>query len=164
MPDVLDMFKQGLKEARRQQKSDEIVTFIRAHWKFFCQSRASMDTLCEELEQHQDLSPTALADALGLPSCLVFKRVKVVDTAKTILHPLKSALFKLFLEQVEKRGKVCLLAVAGEHSFVITNLKTERVPGLVHISVPDVEGVGDVSIFLADDAPYRLPSVFLPGV
>ena len=98
--EMLALFRDGLREAKKQRKSDDILDFIKANWKLFTATRSQMQTLCEELEQRGDLSVTALAEALGLPETVLFKKVKVVDTAKLVLNFRKS---ELVLVQTNKR-------------------------------------------------------------
>lgn len=160
---LAEQFREGLKQAKREQKSDDIVQYMRDHWKLFCSSRKEMESICEELGQRGDLSPTALADALGLPDCILFKKVKVVDTAKTLLRLKTSDLYKTFtgLKRVQDGQDTCLLVVAGGHTLVMTNMRPELPPGLVDIRIKDEEGRA-ISVFPADDAPQRLPRVFIP--
>jgi len=157
--DILDMFRTGLKQAKKERKSDDILAFMRKHWKLFCSTSTQMQLLCEELEGRGELDPTGLADALGLPEYVVMKKVKVVDTASLMLRPQKHALMKLFKE-TSKGAPLVLMAVAGDHSVILTNVPTEEVPGLVHVYVKG-ESEGDtVQIFRAEDAGLRLPNIF----
>lgn len=170
LPDnLLDAFRKGLKEARKQRKSDDILAFIRHNWHLFCKSRDLLDQLCEELEQRGDLSVTSLAQALGLPDCMYFKKAPVVDTAKLVLRLESSSVYRAFVNLVEKERErrgcshdpfVCLFVVAGAHSLVITNMRTRIVPGLAVHCMPAAEGRDDVHIFPAADAMERLPSLF----
>lgn len=158
MTDMLDAFRAGLRKAKAQRKSDDILMFMRKHWSLFCGSSRQMQLICEELEQRGELDPTNLGDALGLPENVLMKKVKAVNTAELLLNPAKHQLLKLFKETC--KGELVLIAVAGEHSVVLTNMQPEEVPGLVHIYVKG-EGEGDtVHIFRAEDAGRRLPSIF----
>ena len=165
---LLDVFRQEVKQARKQQKSDDIITFMRKNWKLFCSSKQYMDMCVEELVNRHELSVTALADSLGLPKYVMFKKVKVIDTAKTLLHFKTSSLYKLFCDTRDKmtnsgRGMfLCLFVVAGDHTMVITNLTCRRVPGLVHMFVadPDNDEYVDINIMPSEDLPLRLPTLF----
>lgn len=78
-----------------------------------------------------------------------------------MLHPKTSALFKLFMEQREKRGsELCVVVVAGDHSLVITDMPTETVDGLFHMFIPLEDGT-KVNIFPAVDAQLRMPRLFI---
>jgi hypothetical protein len=160
---LADQFREGLKQAVKERKSDDIVQFIRTNWKLFCSSRRRMEDVCEDLSQRDDLNPTALADALGLPDCILFKKVKVVDTAKTLLRLKSSELYKTFtgLQRVKDGQETCLLVVAGGHTLVMTNMSTKLPPGYVDVRIND-ENDRCVSVFPAEDAPARLPLVFIP--
>ena len=54
-----------------------------------------MTQIVEELVQRHELNVTTLADALGLPHYVVFKKVKMVDNAKAVLNFEKSPLMQL---------------------------------------------------------------------
>lgn len=164
---MLEMFRDGLREAKKQRKSDDILDFIKANWKLFTATRNQMQTLCEELEQRGDLSVTALAEALGLPDTVLFKKVKVVDTAKLVLNFRKSELVSLFNKLIETKTKpghkapeLCVFAVAGNHTMLVTNMRTKRVPGKVELFLTAEEGNNDIHVFPFVDAPERLPVLF----
>lgn len=161
MDTMLQTFKSELAAAKKQRKTDDILDFMRSNWRLFCPSRSQLEIIWEELEQQGNLNPTVLADALGVPDCVMFKKLKVVETAKAILKLPKSQLYKTFQSTKQKlngRG-LCLIAVAGEHTLVVTDLHTERVPGLVHMEYITEEG-DTINVFPADDAPSRMPTIF----
>lgn len=166
---LVALFRKGLNNAKKQQKSDAILDFIRQNWRLFCSSKRLLEDQIELLEQQEDLSVTALSEALGIPDSILFKKVKVVDTAKMILKSSSNPIYNLFMEQVAKRTPVgkhekelCLILVAGAHTMIITNMRTKRVPGLVHLTIPGEEGHEDVNIFHVSDAVARLPELFTP--
>lgn len=163
----LQAFKAGLKEEKKQRKSNEILDFIVEHPLLFCSSKAVMNERLEEIRQQDDYNVTALADVLGLPDYVLFKKVKVVDTAKTFLHSTKSPLFKLYIEQLDKRRKrpdtdppLCIIMVAGEHTMIISNVGCQLVPGIVNMIVPGEGSHADIHMFTAKEAPLRMPKVF----
>ena len=160
----LEAFKQGLKEAKKQRKTDDILEFMKKNWKLFCSSKAEMDSLVDEMYQQGGGSVDRLADMLGLPETVLFKKVKLVDTADMLLNLMKSPMYKLFLGQREKSPHLahglCIFFVAGDHTLVMTDMSTERVPGLVHISIPDEDLGGSLEVFKASEAPLRLPRLF----
>lgn len=168
MPDnLVSMFRKGIRAAEKQAKSDDILDFIKKNWKLFASSKRLVEDLCEELQQHGDLSVTALAEALGIPDCVLFKKIKVVDSAKLMLRAARSPLFALFNKAVEERRQaghatpeLCLFLVAGEHSLVLTNMITRRVPGSCQLMLTPDTGDSDVHVFGYADAPARLPALF----
>jgi len=169
--DRLKLFKSGLKAQAKARASDDIVSFIRAHWRWFTWSRKHMDAICDELEQQGPVTPAGLCDALQVPSCVVFKKAKIVDAAKVLLAAGKSdivASFRDYVKGLADAGRdtdVCMFVVAGtteSRPLVVTNMPTETVPGLVHLYIagaadrPDP----DIHIFPATDAPLRMPNLF----
>lgn len=163
---LVEMFRAGLKEARKQRKSDDILDFIRNNWKLFSKSRQELESVYDELEQRGDLSVTAVAEALGLPDTLLFKKVKLVDTAKLVLQFESSSLYTLFMDQVARRttgsrpAELCLVAVAGAHTMVVTNMPTRRVAGTVQLCKVMEDGTNDVHVFSVRDAQVRMPGLF----
>lgn len=168
MPDSLvSMFRKEIRAAEKQAKSDDILDFIKKNWKLFASSKRHVEDLCEELQQRGDLSVTALAEALGIPDCVFFKKIKVVDTAKFMLRASRSPLLALFNKTVEERSQaghatpeLCLFLVAGEHSLVLTNMITRRVPGGCQLLLTSESGDSDIHVFGYTDAPARLPALF----
>ena len=160
--DALAAFRQNLKEERKQRKSDEIISFIRNNWKLFSPSAAYMRGVCEELEQRGELTVSDLCDALDVPSCVMFKKVKAVDASSLLLNVRSSPIYKLYMEKAESADGLVLVVVAGERSLIVTDRRTEQVPGLVHVYVKGDESAGtrDINIFTVKDAQMRLPSIF----
>jgi hypothetical protein len=174
MPNDLDrlkLFKSGLKAQTKARASDDIVSFIKAHWSWFTWSRKHMDAVCAELEQRGPVTPTDLCDALQVPPCVVFKKAKIVDAAKVLIDAGRSDIVKAFREYVKglaeagRDTEVAMVVVAGStegRPLVITNMATEKVPGLVHLFIagaadrPDP----DIHIFPVADAPLRMPNFF----
>ena len=161
----LEAFKGSLKDARKQRKSDELLDFIIGNWSLFCSSKACMDQVVEELVQYDDLSVTALAEALGIPSYVIFKKVKMVDTARVYLSRTKSPLYKLYKEQLEKRRTgitdpaLCLFLVAGNHTLVMTNTDVLELQDSFNVHIPS-QGHRTIHVFPYLEAPLKMPSVF----
>lgn len=161
----LAAFKKGLNEARRQRKTDDILEFIRNNWRLFCSSKARMDSLFEEMHQQGGCSVDVIADMLGLPEGVLFKKVKTTDVADLFLHTKTSALFKLFQKKRDLAGPgvrgLLIFFVAGESTVVVTDMAEVRTaPGLVHLSVPSEDTGTKIEVFRAEDAPLRLPLLF----
>ena len=97
---------------------------------------------------------------------MVFKKVKMVDNAKAVLNFEKSPLKQLFnrtRDKMELAGEgiyLCLFAVAGDHTVVLTNLTTNRVPGLVHLYQAGMWDSPDIHLISYTDLPKRLPTLF----
>jgi len=166
MPSALaEAFKAGLRAANRAVKSDEIVEYVRRNWRYFSPTRRNMEELCQELSSRGELTVTGLADALGLPSEVVFKKAKLVDAANLVLKMQTSPLYRLFMDTLEGRrekcqgARLCLVVVAGDRTLVMTDMPTRTVPGLTHLFVAFADGEA-VNVFPIEDAPLRLPSVF----
>lgn len=158
-PEALAAFKKGLRNASKQRKSDDIVEFMRAHWRMFCSSRNTMLLICKELEQQGDLTPGALADALGVDRMVRFKKVKMVDMAKLVINPANHPLYRKFkeLEAVSKDGLV-LVFVCGERSLVMTNTSVPREPDAVIMDV--VDAAGNITSILGPGVAARCMKVF----
>ena len=161
---LAEQFKAGLRQAKKEQKSDDIVQFMRDNWKLFCSSRKRMDNICEELEQQGQLNPTALSAALDLDERILFKRVKIVDTADAMLNLPKSDLYKTFigLDRVKNHKEACLIAVAGKFSSVLTDMATVLPEGTVELRMKESDG-RYITLFRVGDAARRMPALFTPG-
>lgn len=162
----LEAFFSNAKEDMRARKDSEVVDFMRAHWKCFCESRARMSALCQELDGRNDLSPEALSEALGLHS-VVFRRAKVAEAVGLLVDPCKSPLLRAYRRALGERAKaegstgvsLCMFIVAGRRSLVVTNMRPERVPGSACLRI-DNDGDEDISVFEAGQALKRLPGLF----
>lgn len=165
MSELSAMFRAGLRREARQRKSDDLVEFMRSEWRLFAPSRKAMDSLCEELAQRDDLSVDALCEALKVPEYVLFRKVKVAETARTLLRFATSESYKAFNREREKARAdhrapgLCLFLVAGDHTLVLTNLRVEEVTGLLSVRMPEAVGLG-VSVFPASDAPARMSWLF----
>lgn len=153
----------------KERNSEGVLDFIVGNPRLFGVGRTRMSTLVEELRQRSDLSVAALCDALDLPDSLMFRKAKLVEASSLVMYPLRSPIYRKFLQEVAGRRsagsldhdpELTVVVVAGSHSTVLTNLIPRRVPGLVHLSVPAEEGHEDVHIFPVADAAARLPQVF----
>lgn len=120
-----------------------------------------MKAYYDQLGKQTDYNLDAFCDLLGVPENVYFRKVKVVDTATTLLRFEKSALYKLFYDckAAQKGREICLFAVSGEHTIIITDMQTRYVTGLVHQFYRDADD-HDIHIFKAADAPARMPSLF----
>lgn len=165
---IVDKFKAELKQAKAQQKSDDIIQFIVDNCTMFGTSKADVKKVCDELSQYNDLSVTALAEALYIPDYIVFMKAKVVDTAKLVLKFTTSSIYKSFVAELDKRRDMgmskylCLVLVAGRHSMVITNMNVCDYGGLVKLCLMSDLGRDEINVFMFKDAAKRMPHVFGP--
>ncbi len=150
------------KRQRRDQKSNDIIDFIDKHWMLFCSSRQEYRQLKSQLGDVVPYTVDALCDLLGVPDNVLFKKVKIFDTSVALLDFEKSALFKQFVEccGTIRSGEVCLIAVAGERSLIITNMQTNFVEGRMHLLFKSMGNLADIHIFRPQDAPLRIPTLF----
>lgn len=150
-----------IKRAKAEQKSNDIIDWIVKHWPLFTATKQEMQDNYRQLGAQYPYTVDGLCDLLGLDNNIFFKKVKVVDTAVAFIRFERCPLFKLFTQCREAmKGKpVCLFAIAGESSLVITDMNTNYVNGLCHLFYRDQLG-NDINIFKAEDAPQRLPGLF----
>lgn len=152
---LLAAFTEDVRRAARQRKSDDIIAFIKKNWRLFCATKTEMEQIVEELEGRGELTVTSLADALCIPEAVMFKKVKVVDTAELILRPRTSSLYKLFQKTLEQRAPsrlLCLFVVAGDHTLALSNLRVAKAPpGKVNLFISaDDEEHEDCFLITAD--------------
>lgn len=163
--DLAARMRQELRQANAARKSDDIVQFIRDRWSLFCSSRRMMDNICEELDQQNDLTPTALCAALSVDPAVVFRKSKLAESAEAVLDYPKSAVCKAFEKAVEKRcangveQDLCMLVVAGARTIVVTNVEPKPVEGAWHMTYVNASG-RDVYVFKAEHLEARLPAIF----
>jgi hypothetical protein len=158
----LDSIPQQAKRQSRNRKSDDIIEFIKKYWRLFCSSRYDMRNAVEQLGTTVPYSVDALCDLLGVPTNVLFKKVKVIDTSAALLDFEKSELFNQFVNlcQSFKSGEVCLFAVAGQRSLIITNMQTDYVEGRMHLLFKSMGNLPDIHVFRPEDAPLRIPTLF----
>ena len=154
--------KAAYQQERRQQKSNDIIQFITDHWKLFARSKSEMFAVTRQLGNQLPYTVDALCDALGLPTCVFFKRSPVKDVAGAILSFPGSSLLELFLKckEVTSNKEACLVLVAGTKSIVITNMQTsfDNCQYDIWYRCDDDE----IHIFHIKDAALRLPKLFNP--
>ena len=155
--------KADYRQQANQQKSDDIIEFIKSNWKFFVSRRGEMTTAVQSLgTPGHPYSVDGLCDVLGVPTNVLFKRSPVKDVGAAILDFPNSQLWKLFMKCSEAVGEeICLFVVAGTKSICITDMQTRMESGtmLIHF-VPVVDSVQDIHIFKVKEAPERLPNLF----
>lgn len=152
---------EGMKQQKKAQRSDDIITFITDNWKIFSpNNRGAMIEAYRSLGRDVTYSVDSLCDALGIPSNVYFKRSPVADIGGAILNFENSSLLKLFDTCVEKseRGEVCLFIVAGTKSICITNMQTHFEEAVLDIKFKRPES--EIHIFKAKDASHRLRNLF----
>ena len=119
----LERFREAAKAQRKQRKSDELIEFIQKHWRAFARSKAYMEEVVDELVNRGELTVTSLLNALEIDQSVLVKRAPMTNTTELLLNPLKSPLYKTFVQLAEARKPhaTTVLFVAGDHTVVLTN-------------------------------------------
>ena len=165
---LVQAFREGLQKGYKQQrglqKTDDIIDFIKTHWKFFCRSRSEVIDAANAMGTNGiKYSVDSLCDQLGVPGNVFFKRSPVKDIGRAVLNFRKSKLLEMFLNccRPEMGDEACVFVVAGLSSIVITNMQTclDNADLLCYIRSND-DTANDIHIFRADEAPMRLPTLF----
>lgn len=155
--------KANYRQQAKQQKSDDIIEFIKANWKLFTARRSEMAAAVQSLGSPGiPYSVDGLCDVLGIPDNVLFKRSPVKDVGNAVLNFPNTKLYEIFDKCYEARGQeeICLFIVAGKSSIVITNMPIQFPPDDMICYLPAGLGINDIQIFRAADAPYRLPHLF----
>ena len=167
MQAMRDNLKANYRQQAKQQKSDDIIEFIKANWKLFTASRGEMLTAVQSLGSSGSFpySVDGLCDTLGIPSNVYFKRSPVKDVGNAILDFPKTKLYEIFqkCKQAQEDNEynackyICLFVVAGKKSICITDFPIEYPSDDIICYLPATD---DIHIFKAADAMYRLPHLF----
>ena len=147
---------------RKEQKSDDIIKYIRTNWKLFCSRRSEMEQHMRGLGTIYPYSVDALCDQLGLPDNVFFKKYKVTDTSIALLRFPKSKIFDDFQAccvQVPS-AEALLFAVAGNSTIIVTNMQTSYFEGQMHLFFKSLGALPDIHIFAPENAPERIPTLF----
>lgn len=156
--------KRSYQQQAKQQKSDDIIEFIKTNWKLFTARRSEMAAAVQSLGSPGiPYSVDGLCDVLGIPTNVYFKRSPVKDIGAAILNFKSSKLMELFLKCTEAQNgnDVCMFVVAGKSSICVTDMQTNMEGGMMLIHLrPPIEFIQDIHIFTVADAPYRLPHLF----
>lgn len=160
--DFMATMEEAYAKQKKQQKSDDIIGFIKAHWSFFCSRRTDMTNAVEMLGSQVAYTVDALCDQLGIPDNVFFKRSPVVDVSGAILNFERSKLMELFVQccASSKNGEACLFVVSGKKSIIITNMQTSFYPGAFIMYFKSLGEMPDIHVFGVEDAPKRLPNLF----
>ena len=150
------------KQAKREQKSNDIIDFIETNWKLFVSKRADMAAAREQIGTTLPATVDAFCDLLAIPNFVYFKRSPVADIGGALLDFGKSKLFELFTKCASSQPshEAVLFIVAGKKSICITNMQTtfETTNYDFRYWNENLE----VHVFKATDAPLRLPNLFNP--
>lgn len=152
--------KRSYQQQAKQQKSDDIIEFIKTNWKLFTARRSEMTAAVQSLgSPGTPYSVDGLCDVLGIPPNVYFKRSPVKDVGAAILDFPKTKLYDIFEKCAEANPdeQVCLFIVAGQKSICITNMPIQYPPDDVICYLPARD---DIHIFKATEAMYRLPQLF----
>ena len=148
------------KEEKRKQRSNDIIDFIAANWRFFTPTRSAMNAIVSQLGQQVPYTVDAFCDQLGIPSNVYFKRSPVADIGATLLDFEGSKLFELFQGCLKAHREACLFVVAGKKSVVITNMQLHF--ETVRYDFRYWDGDNEIHVFKASEAAERLPNLFNP--
>lgn len=160
--DFMTAMSEAYREQRRQQKSDDIIEFIKIHWNLFCSRKDEMRNALDMLGTSVPYTVDALCDQLSIPANVFFKRSPVRDIEGALLNFPDSKFLELFTSccRTSKNGEVCLFIIAGKKSLVLTNMQTSFNPGDVVMYFKSMGELPDIHIFKVDDAPKRMPTLF----
>ena len=149
------------KEQKRKERSNDIIEFIRANWRFFAPSRAAMNAAYSQLGQNGiPFTVDGLCNQLGIPTNIYFKRSPVADIGGTLLDFEASKLFELFKSCLKHHREACMFVVAGKKSVCITNMQQHF--ETVRYDFRYWDGDLEVHVFKATEAAERLPNLFNP--
>lgn len=157
---TMERIKRGYQQQAKQQKSDDIIEFIKTNWKLFTARRSEMTAAVQSLgSPGTPYSVDGLCDVLGIPPNVYFKRSPVKDVGAAILDFPNTKLYEIFEKCAEANPdeQVCLFVVAGKKSICITNMPIQYPPDDVICYLPARD---DIHIFKASEAFYRLPQLF----
>ena len=167
MSDILDemvaAMQASMKTQRAQQKSEDIIHFIRDNWRLFCKSKGQMQEYVRQLgTPGVPYSVDSLCDMLGVPDNVYFKRAPVKDIGNAVLNFQNTKLYNIYQKCSEAQNErdVCIFVVAGKSSIVITDMPTQFPPDDMICYMPNGGSKNDIQIFRASDASYRLPNLF----
>lgn len=158
---LADIGKQATR-LRQEQKSNEIIKFIRKNWKLFCADRGLMENSIREMGIEGTYSVDSLCDLVGVPDNVFFKKFKVVDNSVALLRFPKSKLFDAFQKccQMVPSAECLMFAVAGDNTLIVTNMQTSYVEGKMHLFFKSLGVLPDIHIFSPADAKERIPQIF----
>lgn len=156
--------KANYRQQAKQQKSDDIIEFIKTNWKLFTARRSEMAAAVQSLGSPGiPYSVDGLCDVLGIPTNVYFKRSPVKDIGSAILgfqnNKLRDIFQKCLAVQDATEKEICLFIVAGLKSICITNMATSYGDCGMLCYLP-MGFENDIHIFKVADAPYRLPQLF----
>ena len=152
----------SMRNQRREQKSDDIIEFLKTHWQWFFASKHEMTELVDNMGRQFPATVDAFCDQLGVPDNVWFKRAPAVDIRQLYVKFDKSRAKRLFVDCVEKSSnkEACLFLVAGQSSMCITNMQTHFEPGYMVCYFKSFGDLPDIQLFKADEVPIRLPNLF----
>ena len=152
----------AMRRQKREQKSDDIIEFLKAHWDWFFYRRSSMLQLMDGMGNQFPATVDAFCDQLGIPENVWFKRTPINDIKQLYLTFETSRAKKLFIDCVNKsrNHEACLFLVTGKSSMCITNMQTTFPPGRLICYQKSTGDLPDIHIFKANEVPLRLPNLF----
>ena len=161
----MDALSSAMRRQKREQKSDDIIEFLKAHWNWFFHRRRDMLQLLDGMGSQFPATVDAVCDQLGVPENVWFKRTPINEIKQLYLNFETSKARKLFINCVEKsrNHEACLFLVTGQSSMCITNMQTTFPPGRLICYHKSTGALPDIHLFKANELPIRLPNLFKRG-
>lgn len=129
--DLLEAFDAAFARGQEQRKADARVQFVLDNWRAFASSLRAVEAMRSEMESRGDeVTATALLDALGVPDYVFLATAKLSGVRRLLDRPSTSPLMAKAREQLARHGTVVLFVVSGAHSVVVTSVRPVHVPGL----------------------------------
>ena len=129
MSTELSNLLKGLDDLKKKDSEnsmvEDVITFIKKNWKYFCKSKVELYESLSSIGSMFDYDIEGLCVALSIPEYVVFKKIKIKDSIKALLDFESSKVKKMFDEVSKTKKYCCLIALAGEHTLVVTNLNVE---------------------------------------
>lgn len=158
----MDALTVAMQKQGREQHSDDIITFLKDHWKWFFYRRKDMVDLVDQMGNQFPATVDAFCDQLGVPETVWFKRANAADLRQLFATFETSRIRKTFMTCVEKSAssEACLVLVAGKSSMCVTNMQTQYPAGSMICYYKSTGDLPDIHLFKADEIPARLPNLF----
>ena len=153
----------AMSQQKREQKSDDIIDFLKNHWNWFFYRRRDMLELVEQMGSQFPATVDAFCDQLGVPDNVWFRRSVAADLRQLFATFDASKAKQIFMTCVEKsqNGEACLFLIAGKSSLCVTNMQTQFEPGRMICYYKSTGELPDIHVFKADELPIRLPNLFV---
>ena len=124
--DLLEAFDAAFARGQEQRKADARVQFVLDNWRAFASSLRAVEAMRSEMESRGDeVTATALLDALGVPDYVFLATAKLSGVRRLLDRPSTSPLMAKAREQLARHGTVVLFGNPHAYQFA-----EPHVPGL----------------------------------